>query len=525
MSRRRRTATGEVVVALTMIVAVMIAASSIRAGAVPVRTSTAWVPPLTLLHAEPDAVAGGRIVDARGREVLLRGVNVNALVDYWRYGPKPATGALTDDDVDAIAGIGWDAVRLLVSWSRIEPRPGHYDEHYLDEVRHAVERFGQRGVSTIIDFHQDAWGATLVAPPGTECPDGALPAFGWDGAPGWATLAGDSARCAPAGVRELSPAVQAAFSAFWHDQPGPGGIGIQTRYLRMLEHVSHRFAARADVAGYDVMNEPNAFSSEDIAALGAFEQRAVAAIRRGEAEDRAPHHLVLLEPSITWSDAGTGTPPVFAPDRDVVFAPHIYRGGFTGGPVVPTDFDRARADAATFGGVPVLVGEWGTSPARAEDPADTYFLDHQRLQDEHRMSATLWTWRESCGDPHKAAEARAGQVPGVWGELDVDCATGDVHGLRTALVAELARGYVRAAPGRLTETSYDAAGAMHARGVDARRGLALVAWYPRPLATGTVHATGLRAVRVRSTGADGGTYLTATATGGAWQVDIGASPG
>ena len=34
---------------------------------------------LPALHAEPDPVAGGRIVDAEGREVLLRGVNVNAL--------------------------------------------------------------------------------------------------------------------------------------------------------------------------------------------------------------------------------------------------------------------------------------------------------------------------------------------------------------------------------------------------------------------------------------------------------------
>jgi hypothetical protein len=32
------------------------------------------------LHAEPDPVSGGRIVDSDGREVLLRGVNVNALV-------------------------------------------------------------------------------------------------------------------------------------------------------------------------------------------------------------------------------------------------------------------------------------------------------------------------------------------------------------------------------------------------------------------------------------------------------------
>ena len=93
---------------------------------------------------------------------------------------------------------------------------------YLDQVERAVDLFERRGVYTIIDFHQDAWGPTLAAPAGTTCPAGSDPAFGWDGAPGWATLDGGASRCAPGGVREISPAVLAAFAAFWNDAPGPG---------------------------------------------------------------------------------------------------------------------------------------------------------------------------------------------------------------------------------------------------------------------------------------------------------------
>ena len=71
------------------------------------------------------------------------------------------------------------------------------------------------------------------------------------------------------------------------------------------------------------------------------------------------------------------------------------------------------------------------------------------------MSATLWTWRESCGDPHKVADVRAGRrVPQVWGEFQVDCRTNRVTRLRRALIGELTRGYVRAAPGRLARTRY-----------------------------------------------------------------------
>ena len=38
-----------------------------------------------------------------------------------------------------------------------------------------------------------------------------------------------------------------------------------------------------------------------------------------------------------------------------------------------------------------------------------------------RFGATLWTWRESCGDAHKAADFRAGRLPEVWGVFDVSC--------------------------------------------------------------------------------------------------------
>ena len=68
-------------------------------------------------------------------------------------------------------------------------------------------------------------------------------------------------------------------------------------------------------------------------------------------------------------------PPPFTHDGDVVFSPHIYRGGLTPARSSAADFERARNDAANFGGAPVFVGEWGSGPERAEDPADMYFRD------------------------------------------------------------------------------------------------------------------------------------------------------
>lgn len=474
---------------------------------------------LPALHAEPDPIAGGRIVDAEGREVLLRGVNVNALAEYWSSNDFPTTFPLTEGDAEHIASIGWNAVRLLLSWSRVEPAPGVYDEAYLEEAADAVALLAAHGVYSIIDLHQDAWGATLAARPDEVCPPGTEPAFGWDGAPGWATLDGGAPRCATAGIRETSPAVIAAFAAFWADAPGPAGVGIRTRYARMLGHVARRFARESAVAGYDVMNEPNAFRADAQEALADLYGAALAEIRAAEAEAGGFSHLVVFEPSALWSSTGRGAPPDFARDRDVVYGPHIYTGGFTGRPITREAFEIARDEAALFGGAPVLSGEWGSDPDRAADPDDPYFLAHQAYQDEFRVSATLWTWRESCGDPHKAGDYRAGRIPEVWGEFEVDCRTNEVTGVRDALVAQLTRGFVRAAPGRLVATTWDhSSGTLEASGSGAAPGVELVAFYPaarrgEPL----VEASGLEDLRLVPA-PRGNAYLVARATGSDWRL-------
>ncbi|MEB2343700.1 MAG: cellulase family glycosylhydrolase [Deltaproteobacteria bacterium] len=474
---------------------------------------------LPALRAEPDPVAGGRIVDAHGREVLLRGVNVNAFVEYWAYDPALfTTYPFPPADADAIAGMGWNVVRLLLSWSRVEPAPGVYDEAYLDTVEAAVRTLEQRGIYTLIDLHQDAWSATLAARPGEACTAGP-PAFGWDGAPAWATQDGGEPRCAALEIRELSPAVLAAFDAFWRDAPGPGGVGIRTRYARMLAHLAARFSRLDAVAGYDLMNEPNAYTRVDV--LDDFIAEALAAIRAAETGAGHPHRLVFFEPSILWAGFGTGAPAPFPADDQIVYAPHVYQGGLDGQPLDAAVFARARSEAAAYGGAPVFSGEWGGDPGRASDPADGYFERHQSLQDAFRFGATLWTWREACGDPHKAGDARAGRVPEVWGLFAVDCARNEILGPREDLVAALRRPALRAAPGPIEAVAWDpAAGRFVASGTDARPGRSFFVFWPAGLGTSPrITSTGLRGVH--GVAAPGGSrFVAGWARGGRWSLAI-----
>ena len=490
------------VVLLTLLLAAAVAAPATASAAVP---GAAAVRPL---HAVPDPVAGGRLVDDRGREVLLRGVNVNALAEYWKGTPFATTFPLAPQDPARMRRIGWNAVRLLVSWSRVEPAPGRYDERYLALVARTARRLGREGLAVVVDAHQDAWGASLAAPAGTACPPGWTPALGWDGAPAWATADGGALRCDP-GVREAVPAVLAAWRAFFADQGG-----VRRRFVAMWGHVARRLHGVGAVVGYDLLNEPGALDPAAQQALSGVYADALAAIRRAP----GPRKLVLFEPSVAWSATGRGAPPAFAHDADVVYAPHLYTGGFTANdPITAAAFQVARDEARGFGGAPVLSGEWGTGPERAGTP-DDYFAAHQALQDRFRFSATLWTWRESCGDPHKVGDLRAGRVPEVWGLFDVDCRTNAVRGVRTALAQTLTRGYVRAAPGRLASTAWDpVARTLRGAGAGARRRDGhLVAFWPRAGGPAPrVRARGLRSVRVR------GDLVLARPRGGRWSLVVG----
>src|SRR3954453_17448106 len=68
------------------------------------------------------------IVTADGRQVLLRGVNVNQLGDYWpqRPGP-PGAPPLTENGFPGNPALGINRVRLLLHWSKLEPRRGQFD--------------------------------------------------------------------------------------------------------------------------------------------------------------------------------------------------------------------------------------------------------------------------------------------------------------------------------------------------------------------------------------------------------------
>ncbi|MGH3332105.1 MAG: cellulase family glycosylhydrolase, partial [Nocardioidaceae bacterium] len=100
----------------------------------------------------PDQV-GRWLVDGKGRVMILHGVNMVAK----RAPYAPDQTGFGRDDAAFLARNGFTTVRLGVIWRAVEPRPGKYDDRYLNRIRRTVEILADHGIWTMLDFHQDLY--------------------------------------------------------------------------------------------------------------------------------------------------------------------------------------------------------------------------------------------------------------------------------------------------------------------------------------------------------------------------------
>jgi endoglycosylceramidase len=441
----------------------------------------AEVAPLPRLH----AVRGDRpgVFDERGRQVVLRGVNVNGLAEYARANPDvDPTVPITERTWDRVADEGFNAVRLLVSWSRLEPERGRIDDAYVEEVRTAVRQAAERGIYAVIDMHQDAWGPFVATPPGVDCPPGLEPANGWDGAPAWATpdaATAGAATCRPAEgePKPGSDLVVDAWDRFYRDADG-----VQSRLVAVWEHLATELADEPSIAGYDLLNEPGHGRGatapsggllSDFGPLGEYYARAIEAIRRGEASAGIEPRPIYFEHSV----AGNPPPSGFSEDPGLVFAPHIYGGSIVTFLTVDQNWD-AMLSLADRWDSSIWVGEYGWWDDPAERPELVERVERFAAREDGApgfvpVGSAWWQWNNGCGDPHQVTEAGAAPPEEVRQYRVTSCVDGVAED--AGVVPEwrriLTRPAVRFAPGWLTEVTADSmAGTLEVRatGADVR---------------------------------------------------------
>ncbi|EGD53959.1 glycoside hydrolase family 5 protein [Gordonia neofelifaecis] len=448
----------------------------------------------------PLRVRDGSIADTADREVLLRGVNVNQLVDFYAARPNvPATRPLTDADFAAISDLGFTVVRLNLSWSALEPERGRLDPQYLGRIRTSVDQAAAHGVYTVLDMHQDGWW-NGAASPGTRCRPGTSPMWGFDGAPGWATITDGAPRCEFNG-RDMSPAGDRAFNHFWYNSDG-----IRDALAHTWGLLAHEFADEPAVAGFDLLNEPGFGESAPLTSsllLGRFYASAIREIRAAGADQ-----IVFVEPSILWSGLAFdgGPSPDFTDDANIVFSPHLYAQSITMdaslgiGPLVSIERGFRLADrvAAEYG-APVWSGEYGYWGDTAEDMLQRF----AREQDRRHQGGAYWVWKQACGDPQNGI--------GPIGDalMPQDCRTGGDAPPKSALLKILTRAYPQAAPGTITSLHADGAD-MELTGRAGPGTCRIRVWIPGT-ATPTIQSSGLSDQRLTAHGT--GTLLTGCVRG------------
>ncbi len=58
-----------------------------------------------------------------------------------------------EEDVELIRDLGHNAHRLSLEWSRIEPRPGEFDEAALDHYQQLLQALHAKGIKTVVTLH------------------------------------------------------------------------------------------------------------------------------------------------------------------------------------------------------------------------------------------------------------------------------------------------------------------------------------------------------------------------------------
>jgi hypothetical protein len=362
----------------------------------------------------PLGTQNGRIVDAAGRDVILRGVEHHALQDVPYIGRE-----VLPEDYPLIASWGFTTVRMAISWSRIEPMPGQYDDGYIAEIRAAMDACQAAGITVVLEWHQDLWGkcaATLVDNTANGAPDWTCP--------------------------NPVPAVGALFDRLWQNQDG-----LFDSFLAAWGHVLGVLGNHPALLGLDVFNEPTG-----TAQTPALERDYVyPAYRRIVPALRAafPKGLLFLDATLARNDSMTlYTEPLDSLGAGVVFAPHLYTGWLKlyllGKEISPddkaADFAAARAQAAALH-LPLWDGEWGVNLN-----LDTALADletHVGLEDTSLIGSSYWAFERAVPTNGNSS------ISGAQSILDVN------RQVRQPVVDRLSRPYPIQSPGTLAGLEYD----------------------------------------------------------------------
>jgi len=515
---------------------------------------------LPWLHIEHPAGGVPYIADEQKRMVLFHGAVPADLLDFGNsakpdappvYPIDPAAyegghcpdivanhyPPLCQSDLVQMAALGFNSLRLPLSWSLLEPERGHFNQAYIDRAAQVVDWARALGIYVIIDMHQNAYSRYVGAAKGVDLSANS-------GAPAWATITDGL----PSGLwinnqREANGAVFEAFSNFWYNRGG-----IQDEYIATVSRLAKRFKDDSTVAGYSLFNEPQPGWNlppgfEDLL-LFPFYRRVIDAVTGANDGLRCPtgifmpaicgyadagvrdvRHLFFLEPGllrqITDFPTHLGLPVSSYPN--LVLDIHAYTHGYTleallfhGDPSKATypwggydqTYSLGEREAKVLGAA-LFVSEFGNDPKY-----DSLLLANQVAQQErHNVGFAFWTWKENGANSWGMFDAMRGDILPLQ-------SSGCLRATRERL---LARVYPRASSDPHLSYRYDStAGGFTLKGRANAGDPPTVVSIP-PEVQGSVTASGTTSPETL-TNTDGSRLVTVSPSGGAFSIVVTEAP-
>lgn len=402
------------------------------------------------------------IKDDDGRHVIYRGINarVEGLFDVsFSDGrlPLEKIPALTDADLIEMKKIGFNFIRLPLSWSGIAPKPNQYSKTYIANVLKTLDLCQKYGIKVMLDMHQDAYSKEI----------------GEDGAPDWAIYPrnfdrNEGGHLGNLTLKRISLDTQRAFASFWKNK-WIKGRRIWDHYVEAILFLLEGTADHPAVAGLQIMNEPwlihiKKMYGDDIYTEGVhigllwdFYTYTVKKIRK-----RHKDLWLYIEPDVSKSAAvpfltkddelfkATGLPKK-APwkTHNTVYAPHLYTlgmvlDGFLGSkldpedPGIKTSIEYSMVEAEQVK-APMMIGEFGFSN-RSKYYKQTLHNIYD-FADKYMFHTAQWVWKETS--------------QGSWGFWDYDEDTKTYH-LREKAARNSARAYPSRVSGEMKSFNLDA---------------------------------------------------------------------
>jgi endoglycosylceramidase len=302
---------------------------------------------------------GVQILDAKGKVALLRGVNYPGYDECSFRDGYPALHSQAT--YSRFASLGFNVVRLPISWAMLEPKAGIFDLSYLaNYINKDVQWAKLYGLYIVLDMHQYYWAKE----------------FGGCGVPSWALQQYTSSKAS----------MVQFVSNFWINDT------LQNHVADVWTKIARIYANESIVAGYDVLNEPFVYTSVipylNATNVNRFYSQVIASIRSVDSS-----HIIFLEPANMYSNVEFG--------KNIVWSPHFYLFAFNStyssqaAGLLEQDIAGKYQTFVTQSGTPMWIGEFGAF--MRDGTYVDYLHDVQTIFERYQIGWAWWGFNSEFG--------------------------------------------------------------------------------------------------------------------------------